>query len=97
MGSKAGDGMEAVRAVIRGRVQGVSFRWYTQEEATRLGLVGWVRNLPDGSVELWAEGERPTLEALLRWCAKGPPAARVTGIDTEWSAPVGGTGFAIRH
>ncbi len=87
----------AVRAVIRGRVQGVSFRWYTREEAARLGVAGWVRNLPDGSVELWAEGERQAVEALLVWCRKGPPAARVTGVDTEWGAPVGASGFIIRH
>ena len=89
--------MDAVRAVIRGRVQGVSFRWYTREEAERLGLNGWVRNLADGSVELWAEGERPALEALLAWCGKGPPAARVSGVEVEWGAPAGASGFAIRH
>lgn len=86
----------AVRAVIRGRVQGVSFRWATQEEAERLGVKGWVRNRPDGTVELWAEGDPAAVETLVAWCGKGPPAARVSGVEKEAVAPVGATRFEIR-
>jgi acylphosphatase len=72
--------------VVSGRVQGVAFRAYTVDEARRLGLAGWVRNLPDGRVEAEAEGERPALEALLAFCRRGPPAARVEGVEVEWKA-----------
>ena len=91
--------MEAARvhAVVRGRVQGVSFRWHTVAEAERLGLAGWVRNRPDGSVELEAEGARDAVERLVAWCRKGPPAARVTGVEVEWRAATGGeVSFRIR-
>lgn len=87
-----------VHLVVSGLVQGVSFRYYTVEEARRLGVHGWVRNLPDGRVEAEAEGERPALEALVAWCRRGPPAARVDGVEVEWSAPRGDLGpFEIRR
>ncbi|NVB41083.1 acylphosphatase [Pseudenhygromyxa sp. WMMC2535] len=68
---------------IRGRVQGVYYRASTREQAAALGLRGWVRNRPDGSVELVAEGEPGALEALLAWCAQGPPAAQVSAVETQ--------------
>ena len=69
--------MKAVQARVTGRVQGVSFRWYAQEQARRLGVVGWVRNEPDGSVLLHAEGEDEAVDALVAWCRDGPGFARV--------------------
>lgn len=80
------------RIRVRGMVQGVWFRQSTADEARRLGLEGWVRNLADGSVEAEAQGERGRVEALVRWCHRGPPAARVEGVDVEWSAPGEGLG-----
>jgi acylphosphatase len=75
-----------VHLVVEGLVQGVAFRAYTVEEARRLRVAGWVRNLPDGRVEAEAEGERSALEALAAWCRHGPPAARVEGVQATWSA-----------
>jgi acylphosphatase len=87
--------MRRVNAIVTGRVQGVSYRFSTEREATRLGLVGWVRNRVDGAVELEAEGDAAQVAALLAWCEHGPPAARVdrvaveerdvTGADTEFA------------
>lgn len=71
----------ARHAWIRGTVQGVAFRWYTMERAHELGLVGWVRNLPDGRVEVWIEGAALAVEEMLAWLRRGPPAANVQGID----------------
>ena len=86
-----------IRAIVQGRVQGVSYRFHTTEEAERLGLVGWVRNLADGSVEVEAEGDRGNVEALVEWLRKGPPAARVTAVDASFVQPHGGErGFLIR-
>lgn len=68
---------------MTGRVQGVCYRASTVDEARDHGLTGWVRNLPDGSVELEAQGDEARVEALLAWCAHGPPAARVTGVAVE--------------
>jgi len=89
---------EAVRAhvYISGRVQGVFFRATTREQAERLGVAGWVRNLPDGRVEALFEGPRPAVEACLEWCHHGPPGARVTGVEVEWQQPRGERGFSIR-
>jgi acylphosphatase len=65
------------RAVVVGRVQGVGFRWYTRERAVALGLTGWVRNLPDGSVEVWFQGEPGAAAEMEGWLQRGAPAARV--------------------
>jgi acylphosphatase len=73
------------RIVIRGLVQGVLFRREITEIARRIGITGWVRNLPDGRVESVAEGEKEMLEELVRFCHIGPPGARVSGVEVEWS------------
>ncbi len=78
-----------LHAIVHGRVQGVNFRSYTIQEATRLNLTGWVRNLPDGTVETVAEGPRPALESLLAFLHQGPPAARVTAVDVNWEEATG--------
>ncbi len=86
-----------VRITVRGRVQGVFFRAATAQEARALGLCGWVRNRPDGTVEIAAEGARRNLEMLLAWAHRGPPAAHVTEVEAEWSAYVGDRhGFEVR-
>jgi acylphosphatase len=69
---------------VRGLVQGVFYRASTVDRASELGLVGWVRNCPDGSVELEAEGPGERVEELVAWCRRGPPGARVTGVEVEW-------------
>lgn len=69
---------------VYGIVQGVFFRSTTEEKAFSLGLTGWVRNRRDGSVEILAEGEKPDLEALLAWCRRGPPTARVDRLEHSW-------------
>lgn len=79
------------RATIRvlGIVQGVYFRYSTKEKADDLGLAGFVRNLPDGSVEAQAEGEEKLVESLIEWCGRGPIGARVDRVDVEWDEPSG--------
>ncbi len=86
-----------VHLIVRGRVQGVWFRAGTQEQALQLGLCGWVKNCPDGSVEIHAQGEKETLEQFINWCRKGPPAAQVSDLDIEWVDPQGATTFEILH
>ncbi|MCD6554143.1 MAG: acylphosphatase [Anaerolineae bacterium] len=83
--------MEQVRlhAVVHGRVQGVNFRYYTALEARRLGVVGYVRNRWDGTVEVVAEGERSLVEQLLAFLHRGPRWARVERVDVQWQAPTG--------
>lgn len=81
--------MRRIRAIVSGRVQGVSYRAATAREARRLGVVGWVRNCDDGSVELEAEGADDGIAALVAWCKHGPPAARVTGVAVDELAPAG--------
>ncbi len=79
--------------LVSGRVQGVAFRIATVEEAQRLGgLAGWVRNLRDGRVEALAEGERSKVEALVAWCHRGPPPARVMDVEVSWQAAQGDLG-----
>jgi acylphosphatase len=85
-----------VHLLVTGRVQGVAFRAATAEAARRLGVRGWVRNLADGRVEAEAEGERAAVEALVAWCRRGPPAARVDHLAVDWGEPRGDLGpFAI--
>jgi acylphosphatase len=80
---------EQLHAIVHGRVQGVSFRFYTVAQANTLKLTGWVRNLPDDTVEVVAEGARPQLESLLVWLHQGSPGARVTSVDAEWRPATG--------
>ncbi len=83
-------GAEArVGLLILGRVQGVFYRACAMETAQRLGLTGWVRNLPDGGVEALAEGKREALEEFVAWCEAGPPAARVDKVEARWLEPTG--------
>ena len=84
-------------AIVTGRVQGVAYRASTAHEARALGLAGWVRNLPDGSVELEVEGPADAVGELLAWCHRGPPAARVANVAVTDLAPTGETEFAVRH
>jgi acylphosphatase len=87
-----------VHVVVSGRVQGVAFRAYTVDEARRLGLSGWVRNLPDGRVEAEAEGTKEAVEALVAWCRHGPTAARVESVQVAWGTFRGDLGtFEIRR
>ncbi|MEW6329085.1 MAG: acylphosphatase [Candidatus Micrarchaeota archaeon] len=73
-----------VNVKIFGLVQGVFFRAHTKDKARELGLAGWVRNSPDGSVECVAEGERGALEKFLAWCRTGPPSSRVERVEEQW-------------
>jgi len=84
-------------ARIHGRVQGVFYRQSTLETARRLGVTGWVRNLPDGCVELVAEGPAEAVRDLVAWCQQGPPAADVTSVDVDWNDATGEfPSFSIR-
>jgi acylphosphatase len=87
----------AKRAVVSGMVQGVAFRWSTKTRARELGVAGWVRNLPDGSVEVWAEGPAIAVEDLLRWLERGPPAARVEGVEVSDATPTGAERFEVQR
>jgi acylphosphatase len=69
--------------IIEGRVQGVWFRESTRREAISLKLTGWVKNRPEGTVEVLIEGPEHEVNRLVSWCQKGPPAARVSGIRKE--------------
>lgn len=74
---------ERVRAIVRGRVQGVGFRDFVERRASALGLCGTVRNQPDGTLEVVAEGERRQIDDLLRELQQGPRLAHVDGLDVE--------------
>lgn len=74
-----------LQATIYGRVQGVSFRYYTQREASKIGVVGWVANQWDGTVRTVAEGEESQLQQFLQYLHKGSPHAYVTQVDTIWA------------
>ncbi|MDQ7780309.1 MAG: acylphosphatase [Planctomycetota bacterium] len=72
---------------ITGRVQGVCFRAYTQEEAAQRGVTGWVRNLADGRVEAVFEGTQAAVKGMVEWCNRGPSHAHVTDVRVEWEPP----------
>jgi len=78
-----------VRVVIEGRVQGVFFRYHTQEMAYRLGIKGWVKNRRDGRVEAVFEGEKDRVNQMIQWCHHGPPEARVSGVRVNWEEYTG--------
>ena len=80
--------MNELHVRITGIVQGVGFRWYVRERARRLGLSGWVRNLPDGSVEVFASGDQGQLELLRGELRRGPVGARVDGLHEVNEPPV---------
>jgi acylphosphatase len=80
---------ERLHAIVEGRVQGVGFRYFVRENAAALGLTGWVRNLWDDRVELTAEGSREQLERLLSFVRRGPRAAFVTQVKSDWQPASG--------
>ena len=89
--------MKRARVRIYGRVQGVWFRANTKEIADKLNLKGWVRNMPDGSVEAVFEGNDENVEKAIEWCHRGPPLARVDKVDVEYEEPQGEKDFKIRY
>ncbi len=89
MGNRPAQTSKRLHAFIYGRVQGVNFRYYTAREANVLGLKGWVRNMPDGSVETVAEGDEDLLKAFLSFLGQGPPSARVEQVETQWGPASG--------
>ena len=86
----------ARNVVVRGRVQGVFFRDSTRREAARLGVTGWVRNCPDGTVQAHVEGESDPVAALVLWCREGPRHADVDDVHVTQAEPHGFTCFEIR-
>ena len=82
---------------ISGRVQGVYFRAWTRDQAERLGVHGWVRNLPDGSVEAHIQGEPAAVDQLIKLLSDGPPDARVSHVETEEAVVENLSGFQIRR
>jgi acylphosphatase len=82
--------IEAKRYVVRGRVQGVGFRWFVEREAHMLGIAGWVRNNHDGSVEVLAQGTRDQLSGLHGRLRQGPRAARVDAVEVSDATPAHG-------
>jgi acylphosphatase len=92
------NGLKRVRVLVEGRVQGVCFRMYTRETARGLGVNGCVRNLPDGRVEIVAEGEDDDVDALVRWASAGPSHARVSRVMvTEMECTGDRHDFRIEH
>lgn len=89
--------IKRLHVFVSGRVQGVFFRAHTQKKAQQLDLVGWVRNLMDGRVEVAVEGREEALKTLLEWLYKGPPAAQVDQVDATWETSSGELGFRILH
>ena len=86
----------ARRYLISGQVQGVGFRYFTEAAAAREGILGWVRNTPDGRVEVAAEGDAEALERFERNLRHGPRGARVGRVDVDDTTPTGETGFTIK-
>jgi len=87
--------MKAIQARVTGQVQGVAFRWYAQQRAQQLGVVGWVRNEVDGSVLVHAEGDDDAVDALVEWCRHGPPSARVRDLAARDAAVSGASSFEV--
>lgn len=90
---------EPIRAhvFVSGRVQGVGYRYFTMRQAQRLGVNGWVRNLPDGRVEAVFEGSRKVVEDIINWCYEGPTAAVVKDVAVEYEEPEQLRGFETKR
>lgn len=90
--------MGRVHVIVHGYVQGVFFRASTQEMAHRYGLSGWVRNVPDGTVEAVFEGPIEQLRNAVEWCRQGPRGAQVTRVEEQWLDYTGEfSGFTVRY
>lgn len=90
----------AKRLLIRGRVQGVFFRASTRDAAVGIGVGGWVRNLPDGRVEAWVQGEPNQVQRLVAWCHEGPEFARVDEVEqrnVDVDPELEGCPFGVRY
>jgi len=83
------------KITVSGRVQGVFFRDTARQAAQELGIAGFVRNQPDGTVYIEAEGEKKSLRELVRWCRRGPQWAHVESVEVEEGEPAGYTGFEL--
>ena len=88
--------MKRVRATISGRVQGVFFRDETRRRAQSLGVAGWVRNAPDGTVEAVFEGDDEKVDSMVGWCRRGPSGARVEDVAVRTEEPRGEERFSVR-
>jgi acylphosphatase len=88
--------MKRVRVRAKGRVQGVFFRAETRSRAESLGLAGWVRNAPDGTVEAVFEGDPERVDSMVEWSRRGPSGARVEDLDVTTEEPAGEAGFQVR-
>jgi acylphosphatase len=93
--SPVSSGLIRRRVVVHGRVQAVGFRIACARQAAGAGVSGRIRNLPDGSVEVFLEGDAAAVGRLVEWCHRGPPLARVTYVEVEEESPLGERGFAI--
>jgi acylphosphatase len=87
----------AAHLIVTGRVQGVGFRWHARERARELGLAGWIRNLADGRVEAWIEGEPVSVGQMRAWLEHGPPGARVERVEARSVLAEGLTGFDVQR
>jgi acylphosphatase len=86
-----------IHLLISGEVQGVFFRASTRKAASDLGVTGWVRNTPEGMVEVVAEGRKPLLDRLIEFCKRGPEGAMVEETIIEWAKPTGEfSGFSVK-
>lgn len=93
--ASAGSEIRSLRVVISGRVQGVWFRAWTEQQANRRGLDGWVRNCRNGTVEALFSGPAADLKAMLDDCSEGPPGANVTNVESRPDQPPGSKGFNV--
>ncbi len=89
--------VKRAHVLVAGKVQMVGYRYSTVQQASKLGLNGWVRNLADGRVEAVFEGNQAAIEQMIAWCHRGPTAAVVTDVAVEMGIPEGIEGFEVRH